>query len=467
MEQILTIEQEKQFVANYFKYAFNITDGEIDEFTGERTYAGSFLSNFIKFDDEEKFFDSDFLKIGSQSAQQSYNSTLSLKSEFFQMRAAVSGSQDSYSAIEKAKIAAENETIEEYRKRSSLMAFLNTTFSRNSNKPQFELTIVFTNHSHNRDLKNPRILILDANKSRHELPLDSATIKHTEDDFWFEDSITLNLTPDMAKLLTTKGTKVSVRFDNLIINGIVNNITSKITEENSKDITLRDKSITIDIDKYLEMTYLYNEYLNNSGNSIFTEEQIDDLYDYCIKAEELFNKRLNIAKETIENKKVSLEKEEAEKHANNVLEPMIGKSVNPYEYDTLELLFTDPQQIQSILKLKEYCDKNGIHSRNYNWLFTISDKYDKEAILLDIKRCRNRSKTSKITRFIIMAIACILFGTCCTITYQGPQFGLDVEWAWLFFFASILFWRWGRKKSKVSFSKSTINFLNDFEQRFK
>ena len=140
-------------------------------------------------------------------------------------------------------------------------------------------------------------------------------------------------------------------------------------------------------------------------------------------------------------------------------------------FDTLELLFTKPMKLKEVKALKDYCEKNNIKSKNSEWLFSIDEKYDKEAILEDVRKCKKEYETKsnlrRVIGFVLIAVACTLFGTCCKLTYQTPQgdpmaiLGLLV--------GSIILGRFGLKRfanPEVHYNETTTKFVEDFKKKF-
>lgn len=490
MEQILTIEQEKLFVAEYFKKAFQISDGELDEFTGERSFAGTTLYGFIKFESEDKFFDTDFKKISSQAAQEDYESTFSIKSESFQLQEMTKGGAlnphpDYSMAIQRAKDYALDDATERYRAKSHLDCTLYLKFGTEKSEPEFSIKLSFYNHSHNRNLKNIRFLILTVDGTRQEIPLANAEIIHKDDDdqyggfMGFCDSVGTTIEPRVARMLTSKGTKVSVRFDSLTINGVVDDIKSEPMNEDTKTFMEKlsygvqsyDTSVSVKIDMFVDMAFLYHECLIGSTTTIFTEEQIDEMYDYCTKAQEAYRKEQDKAKKNAEKEKQEIEKKKKEKETTTLLsnlEKNIAQEVNPYEFETLKKLFTTPQKIKSIAKLKTECEKTGMQSRNSQWIFSIGENYDKKTILADVKNCKEQL-SKKVERknalgalLLILGIGGVIYGA--VSDADGALAAVEgITCAVLL----VVGWRVLRKQPQVFFNETTMSFIKEWEQHFK
>ena len=480
MEQILTIEEEKKYIAKYFHDAFCASEG-MDEFTGEK-FTEVYISNFINFDKD--FYDIEFKEVATKDGLQDIRSTYEIKSVTDDLYSSLGRSRK----FEDTANGAVYDLQEKYRERATLECDLLTTISSNKNKPEYKLNIYFNNFSHNREMFNLRCYLLSTNGTRYEIPMDSLEKEHNSSDYRFSDSASVAISEEAATMLTQKGTKISVRFDKLTINGVVDcfhNEEGRFDDSNfnTKDDRLkygikeRDKIILISLDKYIEMANVYNEtILLQDHVSVFSDEQIDELFDYCQQAETHHKKEVKKVEQNKKKEKEDLQTAKLIKHANDTLEEAISLNVNPNEFDKLELLFTNPMKIKEVKALKDYCEKNNINSNNSEWLFSIGEKYDKEAILEDIKQSRKgflkKKRTGKVIGLAMLAIACFLFGTCVKkLTEPGYDSfsGLPVLLQILLILGPMVFFVWGRNKlanPEIHYNEATTGFIKDFEKRF-
>lgn len=475
MEQILTIEEEKKYIAKYFHDVFCASEG-MDEFTGEK-FTEVHISNFINFDKD--FYDLEFKEVATKDGLQDIRSTYEIKSATDDFLSSMGRSRK----FEDSADGAVFDLQEKYRERATLECNLLTTITSNKNKPEYKLNIYFNNYSHNREMFNLRCYLLSADGARYEIPMDGLEKEHNSSDYSFSDSASVVISEEAALMLTTKGTKISVRFDKLTINGVVDcfhneagrfeDLNFDAIEDRLKyGIKERDKNIQISLDKYIEMANVYNEtILLQDHESIFTDEQIDDLFEYCQQAETHHKKEVKKVEQNKKKEKEDLQTAKLKKHADETLEKAISLNVNPHMFDTLELLFTKPMKLKEVKALKDYCEKNNIKSKNSEWLFSIDEKYDKEAILEDVRKCKKEYETKsnlrRVIGFVLIAVACTLFGTCCKLTYQTPQgdpmaiLGLLV--------GSIILGRFGLKRfanPEVHYNETTTKFVEDFKKKF-
>lgn len=476
MEQILTIEEEKKYIAKYFHDVFRASE-RMDEFTGEK-FTEVYISNFINFDKD--FYDAEFKEVATKDGLQDIRSTYEIKSATDDFLSAMGRSRK----FEDSADGAVFDLQEKYRERATLECDLLTTISSNKNKPEYKLNIHFDNYSHNREMLNLRCYLLSVDGARYEIPMDSLEKEHDSSDFSFSDSASVAISEEAARMLTQKGTKISVRFDKLTINGVVDcfhneegrfeDLNFDAIEDRLKyDIKERDKNIRISLDKYIEMANVYNEtILLQDHISIFTDEQIDDLFEYCQQAETHHKKEVKKVEQNKKKEKEELQTAKLIKHANETLEKAISSNVNPHEFDMLELLLTEPLKIKEVKALKNYCEKNNIKSKNSEWLFSISEKYDKEAILEDVRACRKKYNILRTTRktvgLIMLAIACVLFGTCYHV-FSGSEYKENGGWGILCLVLSVVMGIWGLAKFApvtVSYNETTTKFVEDFNKRF-
>lgn len=471
MEQILTIEEEKKYIAKYFHDVFHVSES-VDEFTGEKI-SNIYLSDFINYDKD--FFDVDFKEVATKEGLQDIKSTYEIKSVTDDFLSSLGRSRGFDDSADGAVFNLQ----EKYQKRAHLDCNLQTIISSKQSKPEYKLNIHFRNYSHNRDMIDLHCYLLSKDGVRCEILTENAKKNHSSSDYDFDDSASVTITEDAARILTQKGSKISVRFDNLRINGVVDIFRDDSIEFESFDsdiefekiehnIKQRDKKVEINLDKFIDMANVYIESISEQkGYSIFTDEQIDDLFEYCKQEDEHHKMEVKKAEQNTKIEKKDLEKKKKIKYANDTLEKAISLNIDSHLFDTLELLLTDPMKLKEINALKDYCEENNVKSKNSEWLFSINEKYDSDTILKDIRRCKKQLQ-KKIKRKKMIGVVLLLLGILGVIfgcvydedggygAIGGISCGVLITIGWFVL----------KIQPQVFYNEVTAAFVNEFEKRF-
>ncbi len=251
-------------------------------------------------------------------------------------------------------------------------------------------------------------------------------------------------------------------------------------------VTTETSIVDTDLEHVLSMLYtfdLYGKISNKDGQVSFDtmmdnadsatieviENTIDDNYDYFKVVYEKYKDKIAIIsekKKQTKKRKVEL----AQKKEIDSLLKAIGNNVNVQDADTIEMLLTNPLEINDIAKLKNYCDEKFIQNDKCKWLDTFNENYDKESILKDVRTWRKRknslNKTRQTIGWVLLGLACTLFGTCCKFVYQEHQ---ESGYAIACFATSIVIGLLGTTffvEKNLKYSDYTNNFINDFQKQF-
>lgn len=189
---------------------------------------------------------------------------------------------------------------------------------------------------------------------------------------------------NLARLLTEERTEVKVQYND-------KSFMREVLQFGKTRI-----GCCVDLRFFVDMVLIYNEIRNKElATSFLPDEKIDEIFNYCRRVDAK-QRKIEIKKEKskqIEQQKKK-EKEEKEKYIKQLntqmakLENDISQNITPRIIDFVQVFFTNPLSIPEIKALKEFCDNNQCESKNYLWLFSLDENYDKEKILEDIKQNR-------------------------------------------------------------------------------
>ena len=373
-----TIEEKKKYILDYFYSKFNKgQEAERDEFTNE-------IKTLIEVDDWIDFKVDDVMFGGIHSRQRSQILELSLANiehQAEQVLANYRNDPNGYSSgplyddlVKKAKSAvladkqsALDKAIKMAKDASKMRVKLYIGVDVKNAQAEYFLFFKFNNASHPRNLKGMRILIKTVEGERKELSMKLRDFQQSDDDVYdFVDEVSYYATEEDVRILTTKGNRVSLRFDDMNVDGTVedrqdaadkkehdkyleivkeqglqaavkayqDNHDSKFEKEGALetiDMWIGWAGIDTDsMENIIPLVRLYVETMSEVKESTLTENDINLLYDFCEKEEEkskeIFNEWMERKKETdkqieeIERQKAEEERQKADEEKRKMQE---------------------------------------------------------------------------------------------------------------------------------------------------
>lgn len=363
MEQILTIQEERKFIADYIKRQTGAM-AKIDDFSGEKKVTFS-ICDFIDFNSN---IGCELKAIVGDSVNPNYSMIINT----------IVGESDNYEL--------------------SIIKF----FYKNADDNISELSMSDAQIQHSRKFDNIYGLA-------YEYEVYNIEIKITEED---------------ARALTTKGAVTQIICNDKKTKGNILG-TGKTVKGNS----------SVDVRYFVDMVSIYGENRKiDSSLSRYSDEQIDTIYDYCYQADNRNKTQQKREEKKLEKSRPQKQEKKGQKKEGlikqaNMLEGAISRNVDPRDFNILEMLFVNPVGLSDVKKLNDFCLDNKVKSKNYIWLFSIGENYNKDAILEDIKRCKEEYR-KKCSGFLVK---------CGLVSIS---------------------------KKNMSYNKTTTDFIEDFEKRF-
>lgn len=224
------------------------------------------------------------------------------------------------------------------------------------------------------------------------------------------------LTPDKERF-TLKEESIIMVNDREYAISIPNSIAEKVIVNGTK-LSFRVKS---------EEVLAYLKFNINSPARVFkaiastklADEETDDIYDECvesleaevkaIKEEEARKREEELeAKRKAEEERLAAIKEKEEQRVESIKQTHIKyansvakiANINIYDFNSdlsrMEHLFTQPAKFKSYRTLKDFCEKENIHSDVIDYVDSLGSSKTAEVVLNDIKRARKLSKNKDV-----------------------------------------------------------------------
>ena len=499
----MTSEEKKKYVLNYFYDKFNNgKQPERDEFTDElKTFI--VVNEWIDFQFDDVKFDGIHSKNFSEVLQSSmatidagFDEALRITRETFTL--------DKYyepeaEKIENQRMDAKRKKLDEFiavaKKWSRMRVQLFISVDEENAKPEYVIYFKFTNESHHRDLDDMRIFVKTKAGDKMELKMTKLDFKQYDDEhFGFADEVNYYATEEDIKVLTGKGNRVSLRFDNIMnVDGTVEgcqyaaSVKEKceflqLVKKNGKKAAMKayeenrkvDKKYaqeTIDgwvsdaesgevnfdteqMSNLVPMVHLFVEAVTGTEDTFLTDEEIDRLYDFCLADREKAEIEAQEWKKFKKKEEDYAKKEKQLKKFENAVRDALNPdklSINDF-VAVMDKLHTDPMQIKSVKELSDYCSSTGMKSEKLNWLTQATGACDIDALKkwpIDEKKCRKKYVIGAAL-IVIMIVLGIVIKMNGWLIALGIVLGLGIV-------------LWGLSETG---NKEAAKFIEEFKKRF-
>lgn len=146
------------------------------------------------------------------------------------------------------------------------------------------------------------------------------------------------------------------------------------------------------------LPYQAVKFIVNNGN--LPDEEIDELYDTIIRAEEeKKSKKVIQSKEKEKKRKKVIQPKEKEKKKaiNSELKKYENyvQNLNLCEFETLKKIISSPTTIAEIAELEKYCSTHRLKSGLLDKIKEIPNKYDIEKLLKEINECEEKNRSNQ------------------------------------------------------------------------
>ena len=195
------------------------------------------------------------------------------------------------------------------------------------------------------------------------------------------------------------------------------------------------------------LPYQAVKFIVNNGN--LPDEEIDELYDTIIRAEEeKKSKKVIQSKEKEKKKAINSELIKYENYVQNL---------DLCEFETLKKIISSPTTIAEIAELEKYCSTNQLKSGLLDKIKEIPNKYDIEKLLKEIneseEKIRSNQRKLKSDKFWFVVGLLGIFFSIVFVDILSM-----IIWS---AFAVLYFFRIKRDKKPVLFDNYTSYFINN------